>query len=89
MSDHYAVCLSVSQGKYEATAAAHLLYADDRTETMMKIEWPVMPPQTQPENAGEWLFHVLEDLVTNFDAHQVMSAETGPRGDRKGTGHAS
>jgi len=83
MSDHYAVCLSVSQGTYEATATAHLLYADDHRETMMKIEWPVMPPQSDPENAGEWLFHVLEDLVTNFDAHQVMSAESGPRGGGK------
>ena len=55
MSDHYAVCLSVSQGVYEATATAHLLYADDHRETMMKIEWPVMPPQSDPENAGEWL----------------------------------
>jgi len=82
MSDHYAVCLSVSQGAYDTTARAHLLYADEHRETMMSIEWPVLPPQSNPENAGEWLFHVLEDLVTNFDAHAVTSAETGPRGAR-------
>jgi len=83
MSDHYAVCLSVSQGKYDTTAIAHLLYADEHRETMMRIEWPVLPPESNPENAGEWLFNVLSDLVANFDAHQVTQAETGPRGARK------
>jgi hypothetical protein len=45
----------------------------------MCIEWPTLPPQSDPENPGEWLFHVLEDLVTNFDAHAVLSAERRPR----------
>lgn len=84
MSQHYAVCLSVSQGVYDARATAHLLAADDHRETMMRIEWPVMPPETDPENAGEWLFNVLSDLVANFDAHQVTNAETAPRGERQG-----
>lgn len=82
MSDHYAVCLSVSQGRYETTAVAHLLYADARDETMMRIEWPVLPPESNPENPGEWLFNVLSDLVANFDAHQVTAADRGPRGAR-------
>ena len=82
MSDHYAVCLSVSQGHYDTKASCHLLHTSGDTETMLSIEWPTLPPQSEPENAGEWLFHVLEDLVTNFDAHAVMSAETGPRGSR-------
>lgn len=80
MSDHYAVCLSVSQGVYDTQASAHLLYASGREETMMRIEWPVLPPESQPENPGEWLFNVLSDLVANFDAHQVTSAERRPRG---------
>jgi hypothetical protein len=84
MSEHYAVSISISQGAFDATANASLLYADEHTETMLTLRWPTMPPQTSPENAGEWLFHCLEDLVTNFDAHEVLAAETGPRGARKG-----
>lgn len=84
MSDHYAVCLSVSQGVYDTRASAHLLYATGKEETMMQIEWPVLPPQADPENPGEWLFHMLSDLVANFDAHAVTSAERGPRGARRG-----
>jgi hypothetical protein len=79
MADHYAVCLSVSQGAYDTRASCHLLFADQHFETMMCIEWPTLPPQSDPENPGEWLFHVLEDLVTNFDAHAVLSAERRPR----------
>ena len=79
MSDHYAVSISISQGKYDTKASCALLHASGDRETMMNIEWPVLPPQTDPENAGEWLFHILEDLVTNFDAHEVQSAETRPR----------
>jgi hypothetical protein len=79
MSDHYAVCLSVSQGAYDARAGAHLLYASKGEETMMHIEWPTMPAQPDPENPGEWLFNVLSDLVANFDAHAVTSAERKPR----------
>lgn len=84
MSEHYAVSLSASQGQYDTTAVAHLMYATDREETMMRIEWPVLPPETQPENPGEWLFNVLSDLVANFDAHQVTQAERGPRGSLRG-----
>lgn len=84
MADHYAVCISISQGAYDAKANCHLLYADRTTETMMNIEWPTMPPQTDPENAGEWLFNVLSDLVANFDAHQVTSADRRPRNDAQG-----
>lgn len=80
MTDHYAVCLSVSQGAYDTQASCHLLFADRHSETMMRIEWPDMPPQSDPENAGEWLFNVLSDLVANFDAHQVQGAERRPRG---------
>mgnify|MGYP001313672746 CR=1 FL=1 len=79
MADHYAVCISVSQGAYDAKASCYLLYADQHSETMMNIEWPDMPPQTDPENPGEWLFNVLSDLVANFDAHQVQGAERRPR----------
>jgi hypothetical protein len=89
MSEHYAVCLSVSQGVYDTRASAHLLHVSGDRETMMRIEWPVLPPETQPENAGEWLFNVLSDLVANFDAHQVVNAETGPRGSRQGAGNGS
>lgn len=88
MSQHYAVCLSVSQGKFDARASCHLLYATDQDETMMSIEWPTMPAQSDPENPGEWLFNVLSDLVTNFDAHQVTKAERGPRGDRQAASRA-
>lgn len=83
MSDHYAVCLSVSQGGYDTRANCHLLYASQHDETMMSIEWPTMPPQSDPENAGEWLFNVLSDLVANFDAHQVTKAERRPRGGQQ------
>ena len=84
MTDRYAVCLTVSQGAYDTKASCNLIYADARRETMMSIEWPTLPPQSDPENAGEWLFHVLEDLVANFDAHQVMSAEIRPRTEHQG-----
>lgn len=83
MSDHYAVSLSISQGSFDTRASAHLLYATGAEETMMHIEWPTLPPESQPDNPGEWLFNILSDLITNFDAHQVMSAERGPRGGRE------
>lgn len=78
MSQHYAVSLSVSQGMYDVRASCSLLYSDGRDQTMMQIQWPALPPQSDPENAGEWLFHVLSDLVSNFDAHEVTGAERTP-----------
>ena len=79
MSEHFAVSISISQGRYDTTASCALLHASSDRETMMNIKWPVLPPQSDPENAGEWLFNILSDLVANFDAHEVHSAETRPR----------
>lgn len=79
MTQYYAVSLSVSQGAFDATASGTLVYADDRQETVMSLVWPTMPPQPDPENAGAWLLNVLEDIVTNFHAHEVRGAKTGPR----------
>ena len=84
MSDHYAVSISISQGAYDTRASCCLLHASGDRETLMNIEWPVLPPQSDPENAGEWLFNILSDLVANFDAHMVQSAETKPRPGYKG-----
>ena len=84
MSQFYAVSISISQGAFDCQARASLCYTDERTDTIMNIEWPDMPPQTDPENPGEWLFHCLEDLVSNFDAHAVTGAERKPRTDRQG-----
>jgi len=86
MSEHFAVSISISQGKYDTTASCCLLHAAGDRETMMEIKWPVLPPQTDPENAGEWLFNILSDLVANFDAHEVQSAETRPRPGTQGAG---
>jgi hypothetical protein len=44
MADHYAVCLSVSQGAYDTRASCHLIFADQHFETMMCIEWGAPPP---------------------------------------------
>ena len=86
MSEHFAVSISISQGKYDTTASCALLHAGPDRETMMTIKWPVLPPQTDPENASEWLFNILSDLVANFDAHEVESAETRPRTGYQGAG---
>lgn len=83
MTQHFAACISISQGAFDVTASVTLIHADEYRETCYQIKFPTIPPQSDPENAGEWLFHVLEDLVTNFDAHEIQSAETGPRGERK------
>lgn len=78
MSEYYAVHLTVSQGKFDTKACAGLVYSDQFHDTILQLEWPDMPPQSSPENAGEWLFRVLEELVTNFDSHQVRNAERKP-----------
>lgn len=80
MTDHYAASLLLSQGAYDCRATAHLIFASGNDETLMEIEWPTVPPQSQPENPGEWLFYMLEEMVANFDAHAVKSASRRPRG---------
>lgn len=89
MTTYYSCSMMLSQGSFDTRASAVLLYDDGVNATELHIEWPVMPPQTDPENAGEWLFHILEDLVSNFDAHAVMSAKNEPtRVGNKGTHRA-
>lgn len=86
MTAYYAASISISQGKWDAQASCTLLHDDGIRRTMLTLEWPTMPPESDPENAGEWLFRVLEDLVTNFDAHQVMNATHEPsRAARRST----
>ena len=84
MTTYYAAQLSVSQGKYDTRATAVLVFDDGFRQTMLNIDWPIMPPESDPENPGEWLFRVLEDLLTNFDAHQVTSATHEPSKTAKG-----
>lgn len=84
MTTYYAANLALSQGKYDARANAVLSYDDGQRQTTMTLAWPVMPPETDPENPGEWLFRLLEDLVTNFDAHQVLNATHEPSSAAKG-----
>lgn len=89
MTTYYSCSMMLSQGAFDTRASAVLLYDDGVNATQLSIEWPVMPPQTDPENAGEWLFHILEDLVSNFDAHAVMSASNEPtRTGRQGNHRA-
>lgn len=88
MTTYYSAHLAVSQGKYDAQATAVLSYDDGLRQTTMSLAWPVMPPESDPENAGEWLFRLLEDLVTNFDAHQVLNAAHEPSRAAKGTPRA-
>lgn len=88
MTTYYSCSLMMSQGAYDARATAVLLYDDGVNATQLNIEWPVMPPQTDPENVGEWLFHLLEDLVSGFDSHQVTSAKNEPSRVAKGARHA-
>ena len=84
MITYYAASISISQGKWDTQASCTLLYDDGVHRTMLTLQWPTMPPESDPENAGEWLFRVLEDLVTNFDAHQVMNATHEPTNARPG-----
>lgn len=79
MTEYYAVSIGISQGAFGCKASANLLYTHGADETMMTIVWPEMPAQSDPENAGEWLFNCLSDLVANFDAHEVTGAERKPR----------
>lgn len=89
MTTYYSCSMMLSQGAFDTRASAVLLYDDGVNATQLNIEWPVMPPQTDPENAGEWLFHILEDLVSNFDAHAVMGATNEPtRTGRQGNHRA-
>jgi hypothetical protein len=88
VTTYYSCSLMLSQGLYDTRANAVLLVDDGVNATQLSIEWPVMPPQTDPENAGEWLFHILEDLVSGFDAHQVTNAKHEPTRTARGAHHA-
>ena len=84
MTTYYSAHLALSQGKFDARATAVLTFDDGQRQTQLSLAWPVMPPESDPENPGEWLFRLLEDLVTNFDAHQVMNATHEPTNARPG-----
>lgn len=88
MSEYYAASITLSQGAYDVSVTASLIQTHGQDETLMSITWPALPPAPDAEHVGEWLLWVLEDIVTNFHAHEVTQAERRPRKPLEGFTHS-
>ena len=78
MTDHYAACLSLSQGSNGTTARAFLLLSSEGRTHELALEWPPLGEINANLDVSEWLYSALSRLVTNYDDHLVVKAKLEP-----------